>query len=523
MLFQWIKDELPFNRHTSMIYFLAALPILIVLVSMIVFHLGGQYAGPVGLLTGVLVAWLFFGLTPAVLLISQYKGFLLSVFVLAVFLPALLLYTIVNQASGIQALVVALKSLIADRGILLIVIAWAFSGMLEGLAGFGIPVAIISPMLVGLGVPPVMAVASVAVGHAWSVTFGDMGVVFQTLVSVVKVEPARLAMFAAVLLGIACLLCGLAVANLIKRMDLWLVVLLLAGVMASVQYLFAVHSMAALASFFAGLSGVITAILLSRFLSKKTIDPPATAIITKPFKAAALSYGCLSVILVVIATVLPLNKLLGNVTWTVAFPQVKTLLGFITPAIARQTYRPLLHPGTTLLLVAICSYFFNKRNGLYQSTSLQKILSLTWKSSWRAMVGIFSMVGLSALMDHAGMTYQLADLLSKLFQSLYPLVSPFIGMLGAFATGSNNNSNVLFGPLQENIAGILRISPAIIVAAQTTGGSLGSMIAPAKIIVGCSTVDLKNQEGEVLLKTIPYGLIISSILGVVTLILIKVF
>ena len=131
------------------------------------------------------------------------------------------------------------------------------------------------------------------------------------------------------------------------------------------------------------------------------------------------------------------------------------------------------------------------------------------------------MVGLSTLMDHSGMTFQLAELFSSLFGSLFPLVSTYIGMLGAFATGSNNNSNVLFAPLQEKIALILNLSPAMIVAAQTTGGSLGSMIAPAKVIVGCSTVGLQGRDGEVLKITILYGLLIGLVMGVVTLVLIR--
>ena len=57
------------------------------------------------------------------------------------------------------------------------------------------------------------------------------------------------------------------------------------------------------------------------------------------------------------------------------------------------------------------------------------------------------------------------------------------------------------------------------VAAQTTGGSLGSMIAPAKIIVGCSTVGLRGRDGEVLRVTLPYGLAIALAIGALTLLL----
>lgn len=113
------------------------------------------------------------------------------------------------------------------------------------------------------------------------------------------------------------------------------------------------------------------------------------------------------------------------------------------------------------------------------------------------------------------MTQLLADGLVIMMQSTYPLVSPFIGILGAFTTGSNNNSNVLFIPLQKSIAAILGISPAWLVASQTAGGALGSMISPAKMIIGASTVGFSGSEGEVLRKTLPYVLAIGLAIGLI--------
>ena len=115
--------------------------------------------------------------------------------------------------------------------------AWIFSGLLEGLAGFGIPLAIVSPLLVVLGVPPLRAVAAAAVGHSWAVTFGSMGVVYQTLVSVVDIDSAILAPAAAFLLGCACLLCGMGAAYLLGELRYWREVVFLGIWMGGVQYL----------------------------------------------------------------------------------------------------------------------------------------------------------------------------------------------------------------------------------------------------------------------------------------------
>jgi lactate permease len=82
-------------------------------------------------------------------------------------------------------------------------------------------------------------------------------------------------------------------------------------------------------------------------------------------------------------------------------------------------------------------------------------------------------------------------------------------------TGSNTNSNVIFAPLQQRTAELIGVSMYVILGAQTTGGAPGSMLAPAKIIVGCSTAGLSGQEGQVMRRTAGCGLAISIIVGMV--------
>jgi lactate permease len=147
---------------------------------------------------------------------------------------------------------------------------------------------------------------------------------------------------------------------------------------------------------------------------------------------------------------------------------------------------------------------------------LGRILSNTVSSAVRSSIGIASMVGFAMMMDQTGMTYLLAIGLSRTLESVFPFLSPFIGLLGAFMTGSNTNSNVVFAGLQQQTAGLLGLPATVILAAQTTGGSLGSMLAPAKIIVGCSTAGLAGEEGQVLRRTIVYGVLITIVIGIVT-------
>jgi lactate permease len=132
-------------------------------------------------------------------------------------------------------------------------------------------------------------------------------------------------------------------------------------------------------------------------------------------------------------------------------------------------------------------------------------------------VSIASMVAMAVVMQHAGMTDTLARGLAGMIGSLYPLVAPWIGALGAFMTGSNTNSNVVFSPLQKRTAEILGYSLAIILGAQTAGAALASILAPTKVVVGASTAGMAGREGDVLRKLIVYTLILLVFVSILTI------
>ncbi len=521
-------------------YFLAMLPILIVLGLMIWRQWGAHQAGVAGWAAGLALAAAWFGLTPQVFWVSQAKGLLLSFFVLGVMWPALFLYHWVDQSGGIKATAHWLAEAIPNRGMCLILLAWSLSGLLEGLAGFGLPIAVVAPMLTALGVRPMAAVAAVAAGHSWAVTFGDMGVILQTLVAVTGLEPTRLIPWAALLLGAACLLCGLAAAFLLGEKRQWLRVTGLSVVIAGAQYGLAAVGLAPLAAFGAGLAGLLAYLLCARL--KRSLNqaltgpgrPFGNALSTKllrkgvgeqatqdlhPAWLAVAAYGGLTLLMAAVTMLGPLRTAVQSVAWKPQFPAVVSRTGTHTPAGPGQVFRPLTHPGTLMLAVTCAGILISRRHAGNATYAARRAATATAHSAGAASLGILAMVGLSTLMDHCGMSFLLAEGLSRLLGGGYPLVSPWVGILGAFATGSNNNSNVLFGSLQKNAAVLLGLNPDLLVAAQTAGGSLGSMLAPAKVIVGCSTVGQRGEEGRVLRQTVPLGLGIGLAVGLLTLIL----
>ena len=132
-------------------------------------------------------------------------------------------------------------------------------------------------------------------------------------------------------------------------------------------------------------------------------------------------------------------------------------------------------------------------------------------------VSIASMVSMAVIMQHAGMTDTLARGLAQGVGPLYPLIAPWIGALGAFMTGSNTNSNVVFGALQMRTAELLEYSLAIILAAQTAGAALASIMAPTKVVVGASTAGMAGREGDVMRKLLVYTAILLVFVSLLTI------
>ncbi|QRN83108.1 L-lactate permease [Chloroflexota bacterium] len=497
-------------------WLLAFLPVLVVVVLMLVFRWGGSRAGGLGWFTALIVAALAFGSGFELLAYAQVKAVLLSLDVLFIIWTALLLFNIAREAGAIRMIGRALPAMTGDRVMQSLLIGWLMVSFLQGMGGFGVPVAVCAPLLVGLGYSPVAAVAMAAIGHGWAVSFGSLASAFQTLMAITGLPGEVLAPFTALLLGIASIPSGLLVALIgngwkgLKRAVAPVVVIGL--VMGTVQYLLATNGLWTLGATGAGISGLLVGLLWMRLPAYRmkpeadSLPPEAEEDKGKSLWLSLVSYGLLVVLAFSINLIEPVDNFLSLVRVTLNFPALTTSLGWETAAGPGRRINIFGHPGAILLYTCIISYIIYRRVGYIRKGALRSILGLVVKSGVNSSLGILGMVGLASVMLHSGMTYLLAQGLSEgISRAVYPAIAPFIGALGAFITGSNNNSNVLFAALQMNAAQLLNLSIPLILGAQSAGGALGSVLAPAKVIVGCSTVGLAGQEGSVMRKLLGYG------------------
>jgi lactate permease len=515
-------------------WLLAFSPIAIVLILMVGFRWGGSKAGPVGWIVAMIVAWLFFGAGFEVLVYSQLQGVLLTLYVLYIIWMALVLYRVVDEAGAIIVIGHGIARLTSEPTMQLLLLAWAFSAFLQGVAGFGVPIAVVAPLLIGLGFAPVTAVAAVAIGHSWSVTFGDMASSFQALIAATDIPGEALAPWSSFFLGVACFGCGLAATWTCERWQSirrgWPALLLMGTVMAGVQAGLAVSGLWNLAGFAAGLAGLAVGALVARLprYHETSNDGPRgfyhprseEADQDRPSMSLGLALAPYLVLIGVVAAseLWPwLHTTLNQVKVQVEFPELRTSYGWTTPAGPGRTISIFGHAGALLLYVSLAFLAIYWLTGHYTPGVAGRVVKKTIRSAVPSSIGILSMVGFAVVMGNSGMTYILALGLGKAAGPLYPFVSPFIGLLGAFMTGSNTNSNVVFAPLQQQAAELLGMNELVILGAQTTGGALGSMIAPAKLIVGASTAGLAGKEGRVLKRTLLPGLLITAVIGVLAL------
>jgi len=509
-------------------FLLAALPIATILFLMIKANWGAARAGAAAWFVTVAIAMIAFGAPTDMLIIAQAKGVMLALYILYIVWAALILYFAAEEAGAIKTIGRAIRQLTDDRPLQLLILGYVFATFLQGVAGFGVPIAVIAPLLLGMGFSPVIAVAAPMIGHSWSVLFGNMATSFEALIGVTGIPGTELTHYSAILLGLSGFTCGAAVLWLdggfhtVRRRIVPL--LLIAGVMGVVQYLMANYGVWTLGGLTAGIAGLVTSIIVTRFWKPHPDDVAETTEDDHhhmPLIEALTPYLVFMVIVGIATFIPPVEDFLSGLRLTFDFPAVSTDLGWNIDAESAKPIAIFGHPGALLLYTAAISFAFFKIRGRYDNGIARRIWQRTVKGGLPTSIGMVPVIGLAIIMDHAGMTYALAEggaaLFSGSFAIAYPVVAPAIGALGAFMTGSTNNSNVVFGMFQRHTAELSGISTALVLAAQATGASLGSMLAPSKILVGCSTVGLSGKEGPVLSVVLKTGVLLTALCGFMAL------
>jgi lactate permease len=531
-------------------WLLAVAPIAVLLVLLVVFHWKGIEAGPAAVFTAAVVALLAFAAPIETVAVAAGKGIWDAVFILYVVWTALLLYLVTLRAGAFDALRRGFVAFSRNELFLVLAIGWVFSTFFQGVAGFGAPIAVTAPLLVGIGVKPIYAVLIPLIAHTWAKMFGTLGVGWLAMLRVTEVaDVLRTALEAAVLLGVVNLLGGLAVTWMYGRMPAVRhglpLILIIAGIQGGVQ-LGMMFINPVLSTFIAGTLALVALYPLSRWrryaepaegiTDRPAMDPDLQAVGASPERAvgdekptmslplALFPYAFLTVIAILATAVAPIAELLGQLQIGLPFPEVTTGYGLVIPA--ADPYAPfalLTHPGSFVLLTSLVALVAYRALGHYRGAPAGQpgLVRNLIKDSVPSSIAIASFLTMSKLMDHSGQTGVLAQGIAAVATvPVYAFAANWIGILGGFMTSSSTASNILFSPVQTQAAQSLPgLSQSSVLAAQAAGGTVGNVIAPANIVIGTSAVRIAGQEGQILRRALPWTIMAGVVTGIATIIL----
>ncbi|MBE0476134.1 MAG: L-lactate permease [Coriobacteriia bacterium] len=513
-------------------WLLAALPLAAILVLLVGLRWTAAQAGAAGFFIAAGVAWLVFRAGFEPISVATAKGLWDAVFILYVVWTALLLYEVTDKAGAFDAFRVGAERYTDSKLLLVLAFGWVFASFMQGIAGFGTPIAIVAPLLVGIGVRPLMAVVIPLIGHAWANLFGTLAVAWLAALRVAEIEAqTATAVGSAVLLWIPNLLAGLTIVWLYGRgkalARAWPAVLAVSLVHGGGQALLA--GLNPIIANFIPATLALGVILAVERLPHFQEDPLRSDILREGFETkderpgearmslpvALTPYFALIALTLAGLLIPPVNELLERVQVGFAYPEVRTGLGFVTEADEMYgEFAVFSHPGTFLLLAAVLGYLFFRSREAYRDASLRDILAGTVENALPASIAVMGFLALSKVMEHAGMVELLALGIAAISPPLvYAFLANLIGVLGAFMTSSNTASNILFTPLQQQTAAAAGLSEAAVLSGQMSGAAVGNSIAPANVVLGTSTAQISGREGDVLKYTLVWAMAVSVLIG----------
>ena len=171
-------------KITVLTWCVSFLPILLLIMLLAVFRVSTARAAGVTLLLTVLSALVVYKADIQLVLFESLKGVWSTATILYIIFPALLLYELIAASGAIDVMNDTMRQLSPHELFRILTVGWVFVGFLQGITGFGVPVAICVPMLVALGVRPTMAVIIALLGQAWGNTFGTLAVAWDVLAQI---------------------------------------------------------------------------------------------------------------------------------------------------------------------------------------------------------------------------------------------------------------------------------------------------------------------------------------------------
>ncbi len=543
----------------------ASLPVLVLLGCIAFAHMRIWISALLGLGAALAVAFFAFRMPAAAALGSAGYGAAYGLFPIGwIVLNVMFLHALTVRCGRFEALRGTLAAMAPDARVQVILIAFSFGAFIEGVAGFGTPVAITAAMLMQLGFKPLQASGLSLIANTAPVAFGAVGIPIITLAQVTGLDVLKLSQMAGRQLPFFSLLVPFwivwAMCGWRGMLGVWPVALVAGASFGLVQFLVSnfhgpwlVDAAAATAS----IAAVMALLRVWRPRELVTYSKPARGVGAEEGGAnegvdsgklsgsAArpgpwLPWIVLSLFLFTwgvpqMKDWLDGRKTLGTMTAELRLPSIGgdlklpgaiTSPSFTTPGLHLLVARTppvvkqvspekaefrlnwLSATGTAILLAAVVG-------GFLMGFSARELARVYWDTLLKvrgSLLTIAAMLALGNVTKYSGADATLGLALAGT-GSLYPFFGTLLGWLGVALTGSDTASNVLFGSLQRITAEQLGLSPVLMCAANSTGGVMGKMIDAQSIVVASIATGYHGKEGTILRYVFFHSLALAALVG----------
>ncbi|MEO7272864.1 MAG: L-lactate permease [Vicinamibacterales bacterium] len=579
---EWIQAYDPL-RHAWLSTLAAAVPIVLLLVTLGVFEWKAHWAALTGLVAALAVSVVVYGMPTATALGAALDGAAYGLFPIGwIVVNAVFLYNLTVAAGQFDIVKSSVARLSGDRRIQALLVAFSFGAFIEGAAGFGTPVAITAALLNGLGFTPLYSAGLSLIANTAPVAFGAIGTPILTLAAITEIPASTLSAMAGRQLPIVSLIIP---AWLVVTMSgwrglrgVWPAVLVSGGSFAIVQFLWSNYVGPELVDIAGGLVSLGSlALLCVWWKPREPWDFPAaanhassaTAAVRSPIAATAgltpgsmlkawLPWIVLSVFVTAWGTGTVKAFLNGGPAGAASYratgkaPSPHPILSptFAVPALHQMVFRDfpvvttpvdparLQEPAYKAQRAEAARFTFNWLSATGTAILLASLLTAVFlripprvvvemvqltlfRMRW-SLLTIAFMLSLGFVTRYGGTDATLGLAFTRT-GVLYPFFAAVLGWLGVALTGSDTSSNVLFGSLQKITAQQLGLNPVLITAANSTGGVMGKMIDAQSIVVATAATNQPGQEGQILRFVFWHSIALVTIVGIIVMLQAYVF
>ncbi|MCJ7733264.1 MAG: L-lactate permease [Anaerolineales bacterium] len=505
---------------------LALLPILIILLLLVWRRTPADISGVIGWICALLVAWLYFDTPLQNTLLISLSGVVASLPITIMVATSLLQITIMKETGAIDRVVAYIKTIAPGNKVAQILILNIGIGTLLAALG-ATPVSILPPIMIALGYSSFVAIALPSLGYDALCTYALLGIPVVVFANFVGLPVQEVGGYFARFMPVISTCIALAMLWLAGGWSLlWrgFFPTLLAGLTAGfIAIGMNALGLVTLTGIAAGL-GVVLVMLAYLKLTGQTLQDRTQltesdlALEKKVSLPASISPWIIltGFALLVNAPFLPFFELVFN---RLSMP-IEIIPG--SPEKLRifwQAYFWILF--STLIALPIL-----KVNRTILKNSLAKWI----KRAPRPMLASAIFFAIAYLINHSGknaawelldpannMVFVIADGASRLFGRFYPAVSPFLGLLSGFISGSETSAIAMLTGIHLSTAEKIGSAGLLIAAASGIGGGLASVISPAKLQNAAASIDKIGEESQVIRVTFVISLVITAVAALLTM------